>query len=183
MPTTSRTHKIKTKKHSSGKKRTTNLTQKKDIVQSLNQDRQISTKYKYHSKDTSIHDDPISIGSTSPNSSPNQRIPPRYFDGTEHYSKQSIKNLQTIYLNFLEYQKNLINIYRESYFKMLDEYSSFWKDTFVFEKYLNVYKNMNKQISENVNNTSHLINDIIVSNIHSSGKSLNGLLKYYYNLK
>jgi len=182
MPTTSRTHKIKTKKHSSSKKHTTNLTQKKDIVKSLNQDRQISNKYKNNSKDN-LDGDPIIIGSISSNHSSNQRIPPRYFDGTEHYGKQSIKIIQNIYLNYLEYQKNLLNVYRESYFKILDEYSFFRKQSLDLERYLNIYKRLNKGISDNINYNTNLLTDMIVWNINLLGKSVNGILKYYYGLK
>ena len=173
MPTRSRNYKTKTKKQPSVKKRGTNLTQKKEVVQSLNYDKKLSSNYKNNSKNNNIPGDHISMDSSSSSSSSSsptvQRIPPRYFEDKEHYSKQSVNIIYNISLNYMEYQKNLLMTYKESYFKILDGYSNiFGKESFGFEKYLNVYNNMYKVISENINNTTNIIVSIIDWNMNQS---------------
>lgn len=177
MPTKTRNSKSKTNRRHSTKKRTDNLTQNfPNQSQSLKYARNLSGKDNKYLGDSNRNEAPQFIDSLLKA----KRIPPKYFNATDHYRKQSLEILRNISISCLEFQKDLLINYNESYYKIIDEiFNSFSKQWVTPENYLLVCDNINKKIFENINRTTSLINDIIATNLNSLSISLDIYHKYY----
>lgn len=180
MSTKSRNPKSKTSRRRSTKKRTDTLTQKnQNQSQSLKYARNLSNKESEYSKDNIRSKATPSIDSLLKA----KRVPPKYFDNTDHYRKQSLEILRNISIIYLEFQKDLLINYKETSYKFIDDIKEFinplFKQSLTPENYLVVYNNMNKKIYENINRTTSLINNIVETNLNSLSNSLDIYQKYY----
>ncbi|MFB5600578.1 MAG: hypothetical protein ACE5SW_10160 [Nitrososphaeraceae archaeon] len=176
MSTKTRNSKSKTNRRHSMKKRSGNITQKDpNQSQSLKYARNLSGKDNKYLEDDNRNEAPQFIDSLLKA----KRIPPKYFNATDHYRIQSLEILRNISISCLEFQKDLLINYNESYYKIINEIFNSSKQSVTPENYLVLCDNINKKIFENINRTTSLINDIVATNLNSLSISLDIYHKYY----
>jgi hypothetical protein len=96
------------------------------------------------------------------------------------YQNQIIDTSKHIADNYIELQKNTVNIYQSAYSQILENLShSYWKDSNVPERFTDAYNTINKNILDNITDTTNFINEIVSRNIETANKSIEYAQRYF----
>jgi hypothetical protein len=96
------------------------------------------------------------------------------------YQNQIIDTSKHIADNYIELQKNTVNIYQSAYSQILENLShSYWKDSNIPERFTDAYNTINKNILDNITDTTNFINEIVSRNIETANKSIEYAQRYF----
>ena len=96
------------------------------------------------------------------------------------YQNQIIDTSKHIADNYIELQKNTVNIYQSVYSQILENLShSYWKDSNIPERFTDAYNTINKNTLDNISDTTNFINEIVSRNIETANKSIEYAQRYF----
>ena len=96
------------------------------------------------------------------------------------YQNQIIETSKHIADNYIELQKNTVNIYRSLYSQVLENLShSYWKDSNIPERFTEAYNTINKKTLDNITDTTNFINEFVLRNLETANKSIEYAQRYF----
>lgn len=96
------------------------------------------------------------------------------------YQNQIIDTSKNIVDNYIELQKNTVNIYQSTYSQILENLShSYWKDSNIPDRFTEAYNTINKNALDNITDTTNFINEIALRNIETANKSIEYAQRYF----
>ena len=107
------------------------------------------------------------------------KILQKNIDTFSRYNEQNSKTLQEVTNNYVDFQKNILDIYQSSYYQFIDIFSKSLGSLMIPVRYYETYNRINKSITEGTTNTLRIVNDTIARNIETFNKSLDLSQKYY----
>ena len=96
------------------------------------------------------------------------------------YQNQIIETSKHIADNYIELQKNTVNIYKSLYSQVLENLShSYWKDSNIPERFTEAYNTINKKTLDNITDTTNFINEFVLRNLETANKSIEYAQRYF----
>ena len=102
------------------------------------------------------------------------------FEDLVNYQQTIKKTMKELKSNFMEEQNNIINTYHSIYSKQLDEIiDDSFNNPKTMEEYSNTCSEINRNLRNNQNNTTRIINNIMDKNMDTFLKSIEITQKFY----
>jgi hypothetical protein len=98
------------------------------------------------------------------------------------FQEEFIKSSKEFSNNYIELQKNMINVCQSSYSQMLNNvYRTYWNNFMIPERYVDVYNKVNENRSENITNSSKIVNGALIGIAEMFNNTLELTQKFYLN--